>query len=195
MLYFSIQHQNTYITWEASCKKKLQLSYSNVLKIELIQQVEKNKIICFNVSLFLKCLPSLCLFSLLFPFSLSRQISLSKMLSPSLPMPAQPCTLDIVPLPIFLFALLLSLSLPYHFSLLDGAVAKAQWSVVTWVVGCWWVNGWCDGGGVGCCRPWVMACEFWVLVAHAMVGPVYMVVGQFGMVVVVVVVMVVCCIY
>jgi len=41
-----------------------------------------------------------------------------------------------------------------------------------------------------------MACEFWVLVAHAMVGPVCMVVGYFGMVVVaVVVVTVVCCIY
>ena len=44
-------------------------------------------------------------------------------------------------------------------------------------------------GGVGCCRPWVMRCEFWVLVGHAMVGPICMVV------VVVVVVVVVCYIY
>ena len=40
--------------------------------------------------------------------------------------------------------------------------------VVAWVMG---------SGSVGCCRLWVMRCEFWVSVGHAMVGPVCMVVG------------------
>ena len=30
---------------------------------------------------------------------------------------------------------------------------------------------------MGCCRLWVMRCEFWVSVGHAMVGSVCMVVG------------------
>ena len=43
---------------------------------------------------------------------------------------------------------------------------------------------------MGCYRAWVMGCEFWVLVGHAMLRLVCIVVGWFGVVVVATVVVV-----